>query len=58
MALSQAELVKRADIAISDLTDNGGMLNPEQANMFIDMVQETPTILNQSRVVTMNAPLP
>jgi hypothetical protein len=56
MALSQAELVKRADIALSDLSTNGGLLNPEQANMFIDMVQETPTILNQSRVVTMNAP--
>jgi hypothetical protein len=56
MALSQAELVKRADIALSDLDSNGGLLNPEQANMFIDMIQETPTILNQARVVPMNAP--
>lgn len=56
MPLSNKELAKRADMAISDLTANGGMLNPEQANKFIDMVQEQPTILNQARVVRMNAP--
>lgn len=56
MPLSNKELAKRADLAISDLTSNGGILNPEQANTFIDMVQEQPTILNQARVVRMNAP--
>lgn len=56
MPLSNAELAKRADLAISDLTNNGGILNPEQANLFIDMVQEQPTILNQARVVRMGAP--
>lgn len=56
MALSNAELAKRADLAISDLTSNGGLLNPTQANAFIDMVVEQPTILNQARVVRMPAP--
>lgn len=56
MALSNAELAKRADMALSDLSSNGGLLNPEQANQFIDFVVEQPTILNQSRVIRMNAP--
>lgn len=56
MTKSIDALVQRADFALSDLMSNGGMLNPEQANQFIDMVQETPTILRQARVVPMNAP--
>ena len=56
MPQANEELIKRTDIAISDLTSNGGILNPEQANMFIDMIQETPTILNQARIVPMNSP--
>jgi hypothetical protein len=32
------------------------MLLPEQANTFIDMIAEQPTILRQSRIVRMNAP--
>lgn len=46
----------RADIAIADLNTNGGLLNPQQANTFIDMVMEQRTILPQVRVVRMNAP--
>lgn len=49
-------LIKRADFAISDLTTDGGMLSPEQGDAFIDMVQDTPTILSQARVINMNAP--
>lgn len=56
MSLSNAELAKRADLAIADLNSNGGLLNPEQANTFIDMVVEQPTILRQARVERMNAP--
>jgi len=56
MTMSNKELTKRADLALSDLTSNGGILNPEQANTFIDMVQEQPTILNQSRIIRMAAP--
>lgn len=54
--VSNAELARRADLALSDLTANGGLLNPEQANTFIDLVVEQPTILNQARVVRMAAP--
>ena len=54
--MSNKELARRADLAIADLNSNGGLLNPEQANQFIDMIQEQPTILNQSRIVRMGAP--
>lgn len=56
MPMSNEELARRADFAISNLTSNGGLLNPEQANRFIDMVTEQPTILQQVRTVRMNAP--
>lgn len=56
MALSNAELAKRADIALADLSSNGGLLNPEQANTFLDLVLKQPTILKQVRQVRMNAP--
>lgn len=46
----------RADIALADLTANGGILSPEQQNQFIDFVVEVPTILQQARLVRMNAP--
>ena len=56
MTTSNANLSKRAEILLGDLTTDGGMLNPEQSNMFIDYVQDEPTILNQVRVERMNAP--
>ena len=56
MPMSNRELSRRADIAISDLNSNGGLLDPMQANAFIDMVQEQPTLLNSVRMVRMNAP--
>lgn len=52
----RAENLRRADLAISDLDTNGGLLNPQQANRFIDMILDQPTILPQARVVRMNAP--
>lgn len=54
--MTNEELMRRADLAISDLQANGGMLNPEQANTFIDMVKDEPTIIQDVRVETMNAP--
>jgi len=56
MTTSNAELVQRADLALADLTSNGGVLSFEQANQFIDFVMDEPTILPQSRVIRMNAP--
>lgn len=53
---SNKELIQKADIALSDLVSNGGLLNPEQADTFIRVLIDQPTILNSARVVTMNAP--
>jgi len=48
-------IVEKADIAVSNLA-SGGYLNPEQANTFIRLVINQPTIVNDLRVVPMNAP--
>lgn len=56
MPLSNQELAKRADIVLADLSTNGGMLLPEQADTFIDIMMEQPTLLRQVRQVRMNAP--
>lgn len=50
------EKLLRADIALANLEANGGILLPEQANSFIDMVTEQPTMLKQVRVQKMNGP--
>ena len=50
------ENLARADLAIADLNSNGGLLQPEQANQFIDLVLDQPTILKQARVHRMSAP--
>jgi HK97 family phage major capsid protein len=54
--MTNEELMRRADLAIADLQANGGMLNPDQANTFIDMIKDEPTIIQDVRVETMNAP--
>ena len=54
--LTNQELAKRADLVLADLNANGGLLLPEQANTFIDIVMEQPTILRQVRQIRMNAP--
>lgn len=56
MSKSNQDLIRKADIALSDLTTGGGLLNPEQTDRFIRVLIETPTILQSCRVVTMNAP--
>jgi hypothetical protein len=50
------QVMKKADFAVSNLQTDGGYLAPIQANTFLRMVQEEPTILNQIRVVPMNGP--
>lgn len=49
-------LLRKADITISDLNSNGGVLNPEQASRFIRKLIVQPTILTEARVVEMSAP--
>lgn len=56
MPTTNKDLIQRADLALADLTSNGGMLLPEQANAFIDMVLDQPTLLKQIRQVRMNGP--
>jgi HK97 family phage major capsid protein len=53
---SQQELINKADIALSDLSGSGGLLNPEQSNRFIRTLIDQPTILNEARVVPMSGP--
>jgi len=52
---SNAEIIKKADIALSDLAI-AGRLNPEQTDQFIRTLIDTPTILQNVRTVAMNAP--
>lgn len=49
------EVLARADLAINDLSTEGGYLNPEQSDQFIDEVQEQPTVLQEARVIRMNS---
>lgn len=56
MSDTNKEVLQRADIALADLSSNGGMLAPEQSNAFLDMVLEQPTILKQVRQVRMAGP--
>ena len=53
---SNSELMRKADLAVSDLTSDGGLLNDEQANTFIRKLLVQPTVLRQARSVVMNAP--
>lgn len=53
---SNKELLRKADIAVGDLQSNGGYLNPEQSSEFIRKLLVQPTLLAQSRRVTMAAP--
>ena len=48
-------IVEKADLAVGNLS-SGGYLNPEQANTFIRLVIDQPTIVNDIRVVPMTAP--
>lgn len=53
---SNAEVIRKADWALSDLESNGGLMNPEQANTFIRKLLAQPTVLGQVRRVVMSAP--
>lgn len=55
--MTNQELIRKADVAISNLTGSGGYLNPEQSNAFIRKLLVAPTILAQCRRVTMAAPI-
>jgi hypothetical protein len=50
------ELLAKADMVVADLSNNGGLLNPEQANAFIRKLLIQPTLLAQCRKVLMLSP--
>ena len=54
--MAKEELVNKADIALSDLSTDGGLLEPQQANTFIRTLIKQPTLLNIIRTVEMRAP--
>lgn len=54
--MDQRSAVEKAMLTVSDLTTNGGYLNPIQANTFIRMLIDQPTLINLVRTVPMNAP--
>jgi hypothetical protein len=53
---SNAQLLQKADLALADLSANGGLLQPEQGAAFIRKLIKEPTIIKQARVVEMTAP--
>lgn len=55
--MNQRDIVEKAMITISDLTGTGGYLNSEQSDKFLLDIQDTPTLLKEIRMVTMNAPI-
>ena len=49
-------LSQKADIALTDLSTNGGLLQPEQNDVFYRKLLDEPTLLRVVRSVQMNAP--
>lgn len=56
MAVSNKELISKADLALSEITSTSGKLNPDQTNRFIRKLIDSPTILNSVRTVAMPGP--
>ena len=54
--MQNRDLLRKADIVLSDLTANGGLLTAEQGNAFIRKLILQPTMMAVIRVVEMNAP--
>ena len=53
---STQSLLRKADLTIQDLRDNGGELLPEQAATFIRKLIKNPKLIRQARVVEMTSP--
>jgi len=53
---SNQSLLQKADLALADLTANGGELLPEQGASFIRKLILQPTIIKQGRTVEMTTP--
>ena len=55
MKLTPKQAIERADITLADLTANGGLLQPEQADRFIDFIYAAPTLINGVRQIKMGS---
>ncbi|TPE70807.1 phage major capsid protein [Halalkalibacterium halodurans] len=51
--MSNKQIIEKATMTLSNL-QTGGLLNPTQSSRFIRMVQDTPTILKEARVIPMD----
>lgn len=54
--MNEQELIQKADIALSDLVNNGGYVNPEQSNKFFRKAMDSAVILKDARTVPMSRP--
>ena len=54
--MSGQQLSKKADMALADLTSDGGLLNPEQNDTFIRNLLDAPTMLRSVRQFPMDTP--
>ena len=55
MTLSAKQAIERADLALSDLSSDGGILAPKDADRFIDFIYDAPTLLQQVRQIRMSS---
>ncbi|WYP28536.1 phage major capsid protein [Alkalihalobacillus sp. FSL W8-0930] len=51
--MTNQQIIEKAAMTLSSL-QTGGLMNPTQASKFIRMIQDTPTILKDSRVIPMD----
>lgn len=53
---SNKHIIEKADLNVTELGTDGGLLNPEQANRFVRKLIQEPTMLREVRTVEMRAP--
>lgn len=54
--MTEKELLKKADLALSDLINDGGYMQPEQSSRFLRKMMDQPTLLSAVRTVPMRRP--
>ncbi len=54
--MKQKDLIRKADLAISDLRNDGGILLPEQSNKFLRKIIDAPRITKDARTIFMPRP--
>jgi HK97 family phage major capsid protein len=54
--MREQELIQRADLALSDLVSDGGLMPAETSNRFVRNVMDETTVLQDARRITMRSP--